>query len=58
MRLITSMEPAPAYVLGPRWDFLAWNRPQSLLYPMIDRLAADERNLLWVVFAEPNGAAR
>ena len=54
VRLITSMEPAPAYVLGPRWDFLAWNRPQSLLYPLIDRLADDDRNLLWVVFAEPN----
>jgi transcriptional regulator with XRE-family HTH domain len=54
VRLITSMEPAPAYVLGPRWDFLAWNRPQSLLYPMIDRLAEEDRNLLWVVFAEPN----
>ena len=54
VRLITSMEPAPAYVLGPRWDFLAWNRPQSLLYPLIDRLAEQDRNLLWVVFAEPN----
>ena len=54
VRLITSMEPAPAYVLGPRWDFLAWNRPQSLLYPLIDRLAPEDRNLLWVVFAEPN----
>jgi transcriptional regulator with XRE-family HTH domain len=54
VRLITSMEPAPAYVLGPRWEFLAWNRPQSLLYPMIDRLADEDRNLLWVVFAEPS----
>jgi len=54
VRLITSMEPAPAYVLGPRWDFLAWNRAQSLLYPPIDRLSEKERNLLWVVFAEPN----
>jgi transcriptional regulator with XRE-family HTH domain len=54
VRLITSMEPAPAYVLGPRWDFLAWNRPQSLLYPLIDRLDEEDRNLLWVVFAEPN----
>ena len=54
VRLITSMEPAPAYVLGPRWEFLAWNRPQSLLYPTIDRLADEDRNLLWVVFAEPN----
>jgi len=54
VRLITSMEPAPAYVLGPKWDFLAWNRAQSLLYPPIDRLSEKERNLLWVVFAEPN----
>jgi transcriptional regulator with XRE-family HTH domain len=53
VRLITSMEPAPAYVLGPRWEFLAWNRPQSLLYPTIDRLADEDRNLLWVIFAEP-----
>ena len=57
VRLITSMEPAPAYVLGPRWEFLAWNRAQSRLYPMIDRLADDDRNLLWVVFAEPTAKA-
>ncbi len=53
VRLITSMEPAPAYVLGPRWEFLAWNRAQSRLYPMIDQLSEDDRNLLWVMFAEP-----
>jgi transcriptional regulator with XRE-family HTH domain len=52
-RLIVSMEPAPAYVLGPRWEFLAWNRAQSHLYPMIDHLAECDRNLLWVMFAEP-----
>ena len=54
VRLIAALEPAPAYVLGPSFDFLAWNRSQSLLYPMIDRVADDERNLLWVVFAEPS----
>ncbi|MCB1001599.1 MAG: helix-turn-helix domain-containing protein [Acidimicrobiales bacterium] len=53
VRLIESMEPAPAYVLGPRWEFLAWNRAQARLYPTIERLADDERNLLWVIFAEP-----
>ena len=40
VRLITAMEPSPAYVLGPWFDFLAWNRAESLLYPLIDRLAA------------------
>jgi transcriptional regulator with XRE-family HTH domain len=54
VRLIESMEPAPAYVLGPRWEFLAWNRAQSRLYPTIDRLDERDRNLLWVMFAEPN----
>lgn len=53
VRLIASMDPAPAYVLGPRWEFLAWNRAQSRLYPMIDRLDQEDRNLLWVIFAEP-----
>lgn len=52
-RLIESMEPAPAYVLGPRWEFLAWNRAQARLYPMIEHLAASDRNLLWVIFVEP-----
>jgi hypothetical protein len=54
VRLIESMEPAPAYVLGPRWEFLAWNRPQARLYPPIERLPGLHRNLLWVVFAEPS----
>ncbi len=57
VRLITSMEPAPAYVLGPRWEFLAWNQAQARLYPMIEKLEGDERNLLWVVFAEPTARA-
>lgn len=57
VRLIASMDPAPAYVLGPRWEFLAWNTAQSRLYPMIDHLPDHERNLLWVVFAEPSARA-
>jgi len=57
VRLITSMEPAPAYVLGPRWEFLAWNAAQSRLYPAIDHLQGEQRNLLWVIFAEPTARA-
>ena len=51
VRLIEAMSPSPAYVLGPRWEFLAWNRAQALLFPAIERLAEADRNLLWVVFA-------
>ncbi len=53
VRLIESMEPAPAYVLSPTWDFLAWNAAQARLYPRVATLAGIERNLLWVLFADP-----
>jgi transcriptional regulator with XRE-family HTH domain len=53
VRLIESLEPAPAYVLGPRWEFLAWNAAQARLYPRLASLEGIERNLLWVLFADP-----
>ena len=53
VRLIAALEPAPAYVLGPRWEFLAWNAAQERLYPRIAELDGIERNLLWVLFADP-----
>ena len=52
-RLVDAFEPAPAYVLGPRWEFASWNSAQARLYPAIDSLADDDRNLLWVLFADP-----
>jgi transcriptional regulator with XRE-family HTH domain len=50
-RLIEAFEPAPAYVLGPHWEFTAWNAAQARLYPPIERLEGVERNLVWVLFA-------
>jgi transcriptional regulator with XRE-family HTH domain len=52
-RLIATFEPAPSYVLGPHWEFAAWNAAQARLYPPIDRLDGIERNLVWVLFAHP-----
>jgi transcriptional regulator with XRE-family HTH domain len=53
VRLIATFEPAPAYVLGPHWEFAAWNEAQARLYPPIRSLQPPERNLLWVLFADP-----
>ncbi|MEZ5231326.1 MAG: helix-turn-helix transcriptional regulator [Acidimicrobiales bacterium] len=50
---LDALDPTPAYVLGPRWEFLAWNRAQEALYPAITELTGLQRNLVWVVFAEP-----
>ena len=52
-RLIDAFEPAPAYVLGPRWEFAAWNAAQARLYPPIETLPEEDRSLLWVLFADP-----
>jgi transcriptional regulator with XRE-family HTH domain len=52
-RLLTVLEPAPAYVLGPRWDFLAWNVPLERLYPGVAQAPVDERNLVWAIFTDP-----
>jgi transcriptional regulator with XRE-family HTH domain len=52
-RLIDAFEPAPAYVLGPRWELAAWNAAQARLYPPIETLSGEDCNLLWVLFADP-----
>ncbi|HWL46033.1 MAG TPA: helix-turn-helix transcriptional regulator [Ilumatobacter sp.] len=53
VRLITAIEPAPAYVLGPRWEFLAWNAAEERLYPRLATLEPPYLNLLWVLFCDP-----
>ena len=54
VRLIDSLMPAPAYVLGPHWEFVAWNTAQARLYPQIEELDPPRCDLLWVVFADPS----
>lgn len=53
LRLLDSLLPAPAYVLGPHWEFIGWNAAQERLYPRIAVLEPPRRNLLWVLFADP-----
>jgi len=52
VRLLDALMPAPAYVLGPHWEFVAWNTAQARLYPTIEQLEPPRRNLLWVLFAD------
>ena len=56
-RVLTSLEPAPAYVRGRRWDVLAWNRSADALseFSSKDGLA---RNLVWRIFRDPSVACR
>jgi len=52
-RLLDAME-HPAFALAPDWGVAGWNRGYELLYPAIAVVPPAERNLLWLVFTDPD----
>jgi transcriptional regulator with XRE-family HTH domain len=50
-RMLESLTGQPAYVLGRRWDVLAWNRAAEVLFGDYGKLNIDERNIMHLVFA-------
>jgi PAS domain-containing protein len=53
-QMLDSLTGQPAFVLGRRWDVLAWNRAAEAVYGPYGRLEGDERNTLHLVFADPD----
>ena len=53
LRMLQSLTGQPAYVLGRRWDVLAWNRAAVALFGDYGRLEGDQRNIMHMVFANP-----
>ncbi|MBV2155248.1 helix-turn-helix transcriptional regulator [Kitasatospora sp. SUK 42] len=54
LALLDTLDAAPAFVTGPTFDLLAWNRPAALLMARPERRPPHERNLLWQVFCCPH----
>lgn len=52
MRLMKDLSPHGAYVLNLRWDVLGFNEQADTLFNL-KRYAAEERNLLWILFTDP-----
>jgi transcriptional regulator with XRE-family HTH domain len=50
-RMLESLDRQPAYILGRRWDVLAWNRAASIVFGDYSKLEGDERNVMHMVFA-------
>jgi transcriptional regulator with XRE-family HTH domain len=53
-RLVENLGPGPAYLLGRRWDYLAWNKSFELVFnwePGPDPLS---RNHVWQWFLDPS----
>src|SRR5205814_5774125 len=51
--LVDRLDPYPTYVTGRRWDVLAANRGARALFADWDAVPAEERNILWFMFADP-----
>jgi hypothetical protein len=51
-RLLDTVLPAPACLLGPRFDFLAWNETFSHIWQP-ETLPEGRCNVMWLAFAEP-----
>jgi transcriptional regulator with XRE-family HTH domain len=52
-RLIENLGPNPAFVLGRRWDYLAWNRATSAVFGDLGSIPRAARNHVWLTFMDP-----
>jgi transcriptional regulator with XRE-family HTH domain len=52
-RLIENLGPNPAYVLGRRWDYLAWNDAAVALLGDFGTIPRAARNHAWQTFTDP-----
>jgi transcriptional regulator with XRE-family HTH domain len=57
-RMVDAVAPNIASVYDPTFDYLVWNRPYVLLRNDPDALPPDRRNLLWMMFTDPENRAR
>jgi transcriptional regulator with XRE-family HTH domain len=53
-RLIENLGPNPAYVIGRRWDYLAWNKAATVLFGDLGKIPRPQRNHVWLMFTDPS----
>lgn len=53
-RLLDALSGYPAYAITSDWGISAWNQAYEALYPNVARVDIDRRNLLWLVFTDPD----
>ncbi|HXT45126.1 MAG TPA: helix-turn-helix transcriptional regulator [Pseudonocardiaceae bacterium] len=52
-RLMDHLHGMPAYAITHDWSICGWNQAYQALYPNVASVAAQDRNLLWLVFTDP-----
>jgi transcription regulator MmyB-like protein len=61
-QVLDDLNPSPAYVLGRRYDYLAWNKAADGLFAISDTLSDTSspyaRNMVWRLFTSPTTRER
>jgi len=53
-RVLNALNPHPAIVLNERWDIVGWNQAASQVFVDYSTLPDWERNLVWIMFTQPD----
>ena len=56
--MLAAIEPNPAFVLGRRFDVLAWNRTAAALITDFGAIPPARRNMMWLLFLDPEVRGR
>jgi transcriptional regulator with XRE-family HTH domain len=51
-RMLDRFDPIPAFIMGRRWDVLAWNQAARAFFLDFEQIPANERNIIWLVFTD------
>ncbi len=52
-QVLDDLDPTPAYIMGQRYDYLAWNKAADCLFTLSETSSPYERNLIWRLFTSP-----
>nr|WP_281352404.1 hypothetical protein [Phytoactinopolyspora alkaliphila] len=53
-RLLDAQGHSPAFAVSPGWAIAGWNLAYQALYPNVATVAAEDRNLLLLIFTDPS----
>ncbi len=56
-QVLSDFNPNPAYVLGRRWDYLAWNNAAESIFAITQSAPPHSLNLIWRFFTSPAARA-
>ena len=52
-QVLDDLNPTPAYAIGRRWDYLAWNNAADGLFNISEASSPYARNMVWRLFTSP-----